>query len=945
MVLVPSKGEMFVAFQSTDHFHVDRLSMKGGHDHHHVIEDGLSERGPVTFAIDEDSEMLYWADGHRNIIEFSDFNGNNRQKFTFTQAVGQMALIKDELFWTSMNSTSLQWRNKTGGGGFKIVPIELPQNEKIKPNFINIAAGVPLKVKTHLCMKDNGGCSDICVSDGPHSRNCLCRTGYFFQNNKNTSCVARSQCGFRCSTSGECLELSHRCDDKLDCLDGSDEKNCEDKSKLKCDVSQFMCKDGRQCIPVSQRCDSHYNCDDMSDEDECTTTLKDNRCRDNQMQCQSGFCLDVTQRCDGHDDCGDGWDEREELCEKVDCPKDFFKCTSGQCVPSSAVCNSKIDCADSSDEHADCGELLDLNFSRPEPKFSQFVVSEKKTCKPPMKPCRNGWCLDVKFFCDGHIDCEDGFDEIDCNVKTNTTTCDDGDFLCISNGKCIDSKLVCNQNPECPKGEDEKDCPNCALNMFECSSGKCIPKAFVCDGEKDCHDGSDELKCGNESSVRSKTCEPSDFTCSNGACLKYEKVCDGSPDCSDDEGGMCSSACENKPCDQKCQKTPNGAKCSCNKGFKLRSAADKTCVDINECETMNPCSQDCRNTNGSFICSCHDGFMLASDKTTCNANGESHMILFSFYDQIRRIEIAARSVDIMVTSKVAAIRDFDVNLKEQKLWFSSVHKRELIEVDMKSGKENAISGFPMAEQIRHDWISGNHYIYHYTEDFNSEIHICRVETKDCAKIIQLQYPEDVPAMQVDPINKCFFFVNLIENDFLPSRSSIVKTRLDGSDLKIIANDTRITTMAIDIDQKRVYFTEWDTQSLNVIDYKGENRKVLVSMSPTLKHPLSMSLFESHAYILLQASSSMTRCKLYGDFECTQVDIMVNNARRILITQQSKQKIIESQCSKSPCEDICISADAGIKCLCANGTFVSQDASCGGKKGDENDKVREKKVGK
>jgi Low-density lipoprotein receptor domain class A len=355
MALIPSRGEMFVALEAEGHLHIDRKSMKGGHDHFHVIESGLSKIGPIHIAVDEENQVVYWSDGENMKIEFSNFEGTNIKSFVRSnRKTGPMALIGGELYWTSLGSKTLQWRNKTGIGGVKMVSIEKPPGMRKMNDLINIVAGIPLKTPKHLCMINNGGCSDICLSDGLDNRACLCETGHFFKDNNRTVCIKRNNCGFICSTSGECLESTQRCNKKIECLDGSDEKDCATSlSVSKCGVSQFMCKDGQQCIPQEQRCDQHFNCRDHSDELNCTVIEKTEHCKRNQLRCPSGHCLDVTLRCDGKDDCSDSFDEREDVCQSA-CPVDFFKCASGQCIPKEFECNSYIDCQDISDEHAEC---------------------------------------------------------------------------------------------------------------------------------------------------------------------------------------------------------------------------------------------------------------------------------------------------------------------------------------------------------------------------------------------------------------------------------------------------------------------------------------------------------------------------------------------------------------------------------------------------------------
>lgn len=290
LALIPLRGEMFVALESVDHFHIDRQMMKGGQDHRHVIETGLSKKGPIHFAVDEGKELVYWSDGDGKKIEFSDYNGQRRTLFAQSKrSPGPLAIISDELYWTSLKSKSLQWRDKSGVGGIKIISMDNAPGMIKTPNLINIAAGTPLKLTYHLCMVSNGGCSDICVSDGPTARSCLCETGHLFKDNTNTTCVKRQDCGFRCSSSGECLAMSQKCDNKVDCLDNSDESNCNaTNTDIKCDATQFMCRNGKQCIPSSQRCDLHFNCDDRTDEYNCTAVESSQHCKVHQLKCPSG---------------------------------------------------------------------------------------------------------------------------------------------------------------------------------------------------------------------------------------------------------------------------------------------------------------------------------------------------------------------------------------------------------------------------------------------------------------------------------------------------------------------------------------------------------------------------------------------------------------------------------------------------------------------------------
>lgn len=184
---------MFVALQSKDHSHIDRQSMQGDlvdDSHHHVIETDLSKAATFHFAVDEQLKKIYWSDSSHRVIEYSNFDGTNRKivAYTSSRAPYTIALIGDEITWTSEKSRSLQSRRKDLVGPLKRFQIELPDSACSKSS-VNLISGSPLMASENPCLRDNGGCSDICISHGPRERVCKCATGYVLNGSSKELCV------------------------------------------------------------------------------------------------------------------------------------------------------------------------------------------------------------------------------------------------------------------------------------------------------------------------------------------------------------------------------------------------------------------------------------------------------------------------------------------------------------------------------------------------------------------------------------------------------------------------------------------------------------------------------------------------------------------------------------------------------------------------------------
>ncbi|XP_054722001.1 uncharacterized protein LOC129231663 [Uloborus diversus] len=158
------------------------------------------------------------------------------------------------------------------------------------------------------------------------------------------------------------------------------------------------------------------------------------------------------------------------------CKDGEWQCSNGLCIPITDICNGHEDCLDMSDElNCNCGS-------------GYFRCGNNTPCLPD------------KFKCDGKVDCWDANDELNC-----TKSCPTNEFNC-NNGMCVGLDLFCDRYPDCSDGTDEPDgCGDpCLSTQKECNNGRCIYSEFWCDGVDDCKDGSDEKDCSSTSSPLKK---------------------------------------------------------------------------------------------------------------------------------------------------------------------------------------------------------------------------------------------------------------------------------------------------------------------------------------------------------------------------------------------------------------------------------------------------------
>ena len=314
--------------------------------------------------------------------------------------------------------------------------------------------------------------------------------------------------------------LVAKCNQRFDCIDGSDEANCTcEDGLMQCDC---YTKNPVTCETQTFRNFTGCYSTNQSKIEQCGADITLNRT----VQC--GNCSVIISRFANISECQLLNDP--QLCDNTTCYQtDSKECFQKNCTSTEVICTSK--CSDPS-----CTTGFQCNDR------SLALKSQ---------------------FCDGKFDCPDRSDEI--RYKPG--------FKCIeSRGTCVLPQL--NLNDAMPHCTDKSDLCLNDESCFRCIRDQIIVSSKqLCNGIFDCFDGSDECLCENPNPNIKQTCakmfHDSDGVCSYNnatdisaevlksypATIKCQTkladqidaaLCDYNPECNDlrDE---CGKSCKNKP--------------------------------------------------------------------------------------------------------------------------------------------------------------------------------------------------------------------------------------------------------------------------------------------------------------------------------------------------------------------------------------------------------------
>lgn len=267
----------------------------------------------------------------------------------------------------------------------------------------------------------------------------------------------------------------------------------------------------------------------------------------------------------------------------------------------------------------------------------------------------------------------------------------------------------------------------------------------------------------------------------------------------------------------------------------------------------NPCSHLCLLASGApggYRCACNTGILLA-DEATCRDEFTS-VLLLAKRDDIRKISLDMPDFTDIVVEMDYGDRGDNTSAGEARssiavgydpvdrlvYWtdqFSGIHRATL---DGKGAEGFIVKEVDHPDGVYVDYLGRNLY---WTDTFYDRIEVARLDDPENRKVLISRGLDEPRALVLDPSAGLMFWSDWGD------AARIERAWMDGSHRGVIV-DTDIgwpNGMAIDVQEKKVYWCDAKTDRIEVCDYDGSGRRVV--LDDVLPHPFGLTLLGDYLY--------------------------------------------------------------------------------------------------
>lgn len=341
----------------------------------------------------------------------------------------------------------------------------------------------------------------------------------------------------------------------------------------------------------------------------------------------------------------------------------------------------------------------------------------------------------------------------------------------------------------------------------------------------------------------------------------------------------------------------------------------------------NPCSQLCfalpdpdASSYGSPKCACSSG-ALDSDGKTCRDVPE--YLIFTTRKEIRSVHLDPKVSGLPFPPKVnlTNVVGLDFDYDEKRLYFTQIRPDgsiSWIDINKPDDIHVIINKGINPEGVAYDWTNKKVY---WTDSANRSIYSMN---RDGSQIVMITRVERPRAIVVDPCQGHLYFSDWGR---FGNSGKIYRSTMAGNlkEAIIEADLTQPSGLALDYEERKLYWTDALREKIERSDLNGTNREILLSATI---YPFALTVFGNYIYWTdLQLRGVYRAEKHTGSGMIEMVKRLEESPRDIHIFSSSRQKCDTNPCgvNNGGCADSCHQGPSGgVECRCRSGSKVANE---------------------
>ncbi|XP_048506028.1 low-density lipoprotein receptor-related protein 2 isoform X2 [Athalia rosae] len=327
-----------------------------------------------------------------------------------------------------------------------------------------------------------------------------------------------------------------------------------------------------------------------------------------------------------------------------------------------------------------------------------------------------------------------------------------------------------------------------------------------------------------------------------------------------------------------------------------------------------------------FKCDCATG-KLSEDGKKCEFVEE--YLVFATRTEIRAINLDPHitSVPFKPVGNLTNVVGIDYDYQDKKLLFTQIRpwaKVAWMQADDPSSTDihNLITKGINPEGISYDWTQKKVY---WTDSSNNSIYAMNIDGSDLVMITRVDRPR---AIVVDPCNGSLYYTDWGR---FGTSGKIFRTTMAGSLKKaIIEKDlSQPSGLAIDYDDRMLYWTDAVRENIERSDLEGGNREILVAATI---YPFAITVYRQYIYWTdLQLRGVFRAEKHTGANMIELVKRLEDSPRDLHVYSAARQQCTVNPCTinNGGCDQSCHPGPNGaVECKCDdNSRLVNEGRMC------------------